>query len=101
MIAPSSLLQKLAVERARSGEIGIRPSERRRQAEEAQMALGGGFPARTDGFGAHDHPFAVPTASIPALLVRKHLAFTLCRAGFELFKRDGMLGLCVLAAAPA
>jgi len=35
-------MQKMAVDRARSGEIGIRPSERRRQVEEAQLAAGGG-----------------------------------------------------------
>lgn len=47
----ASCAQKLAVERARSGEIGMRPSERRRIAE-AQGGMapgsGGGYP---DNFG--------------------------------------------------
>ena len=51
----SMAMQKMAVERARSGEIGIRPSERRRQVEEAQMAAGGGAfgGPRPDAYGAH------------------------------------------------
>lgn len=44
-------LQKLAVERAKSGEIGIRPSERRRQVEEAQGAIGGFTGGRPDAYG--------------------------------------------------
>ncbi len=43
--------QKLAVERAKSGEIGLRPSERRRQAEEAQLAAGGFPGGRPDAYG--------------------------------------------------
>ena len=67
--APSSVaqhliitaMQKMAVERARSGEIGIRPSERRRQVEEAQMAAGGGAygAPRPDAYGAHPLPHGV------------------------------------------
>ena len=46
-------MQKMAVDRARSGEIGIRPSERRRQVEEAQLAAGGGAygAPKPDAFG--------------------------------------------------
>ncbi|CAL5225429.1 g8245 [Coccomyxa viridis] len=47
--------EKMAVDRARSGEIGIRPSERRRQVEEAQLAAGGGGgygAPKADGYGA-------------------------------------------------
>ena len=47
--------QKLAVERARSGEIGMRPSERRRMAEaqaaQGGMAPGGGGGGYPDNFG--------------------------------------------------
>jgi hypothetical protein len=44
--------QKLAIERAKSGEIGIRPSERRRQVEEAQ--LGGAYAGgRPDAYGSY------------------------------------------------
>ena len=56
-------LQKMAVDRARSGEIGIRPSERRRQVEEAQLAAGGGGgygAPKADGYGvqtSHHNPF--------------------------------------------
>ncbi|BDA40634.1 hypothetical protein COCOBI_01-2870 [Coccomyxa sp. Obi] len=44
--------EKLAVERAKSGEIGVRPSERRRQAEEAQLAAGGFPGGRPDAYGS-------------------------------------------------
>ena len=62
-------MQKMAVERARSGEIGIRPSERRRQVEEAQMAAGGGAygAPRPDAYGAHPLPHGLPpSASTPS-----------------------------------
>lgn len=62
-------VQKMAVERARSGEIGIRPSERRRQVEEAQLAAGGGAYGgpKPDGYGAllNVHPHALNAASLP------------------------------------
>ena len=60
-------MQKMAVERARSGEIGIRPSERRRQVEEAQMAAGGGAygAPRPDAYGAHPlHHGLAPSATL-------------------------------------
>ena len=58
-------MQKMAVERARSGEIGIRPSERRRQVEEAQMAAGGGAygAPRPDAYGAHPLPHELPPSA--------------------------------------
>lgn len=64
-------MQKLAVERARSGEIGIRPSERRRQVEEAQLAAGGGsFGApKADGYGALTLLY-LPASSIMLMLLR-------------------------------
>ncbi|EIE26720.1 hypothetical protein COCSUDRAFT_52434 [Coccomyxa subellipsoidea C-169] len=43
--------EKMAVDRAKSGEIGVRPSERRRQVEEAQLAAGGFAGGRPDGYG--------------------------------------------------
>ncbi len=52
-------VQKMAVDRARSGEIGIRPSERRRQVEEAQLAAGGGGgygAPKADGYGVYTPP---------------------------------------------
>lgn len=55
-------LQKLAVERAKSGEIGVRPSERRRQVEEAQLAAGGFAGGRPDAYGKYRnswHPFTL------------------------------------------
>ena len=58
-------MQKMAVERARSGEIGIRPSERRRQVEEAQMAAGGGAygAPRPDAYGAYFLPHGLPLSA--------------------------------------
>ncbi|KAK9916924.1 hypothetical protein WJX75_008824 [Coccomyxa subellipsoidea] len=50
--------EKLAVERAKSGEIGVRPSERRRQVEEAQLAAGGFAGGRPDAYGGGGRGFA-------------------------------------------